>query len=567
MFGHPFELLTDNQPLTTLLNECRATSAQASARIKRWSLLLGNYEYTIRFRKTQAHGNADALSRLPLPTAPAEVPMPAELVLLTEHLEDSPVTAQHIRLWTKRNPVLSVIQNYVRHGWPDKVDSKFTAFTMKREELSLHQDCMLWGNRVVIPNKGKEAVLHELHCGHPGITRMKALARTYVWWPGIDKDIENMVQTCNECQVNQATPPVAPLHPWKWPTKPWSRLHLDFAGPLQNKMFLILIDAHSKWVEAFPTNSSTSAVVIDRLRTVFTQFGLPEMVVTDNGTCFVSDEFEQFLQLNGVKHTTSAPYHPSSNGLAERAVQIVKKGLQKVTDGSVVTRLARILTSYRVTPQSTTGVSPAQLLLGHQPRTRLDMLRPDINSRVEDKQTQQIKDHDKASRDRKFTVGRTVLARNYRRGPKWMPGTVVDVTGPVSYLVQLTGGLLVRRHVDQLRARVLRSDSASLQQQNNTAFPEEEEDIEPVEVDCGVTQDVVGIPSQEVIVPFTSETPRSIVPVIPESAAPEIPKHSDSSTSSSRNDTEPVVDTPGVAPSPVRKQYPQRKRRPPERYK
>ena len=230
---------------------------------------------------------------------------------------------------------------------------------------------------------------------------MKALARMYVWWPGIDKDIENMVQMCNECQVNQATPPLAPLHPWKWPTKPWSRLHLDFAGPLQNKMFLIFIDAHSKWVEAFPTNSSTSAVVIDRLRTVFAQFGLPEIVVTDNGTCFVSDEeFEQFLQLNGVKQTTSAPYHPSSNGLAERAVQIVKKGLQKVTDGSVVTRLARILTSYRVTPQRTTGVSPAQLLLGRQPRTRLDMLRPDINSRVEDKQTQQIKDHDKASRDR-----------------------------------------------------------------------------------------------------------------------------------------------------------------------
>ena len=144
----------------------------------------------------------------------------------------------------------------------------------------------------------------------------------------------------------QATPPVAPLHPWKWPTKPWSRLHLDFAGPLQNKMFLILIDAHSKWVEAFPINSSTSAIVIDRLRTVFAQFGLPEMVVTDNGTCFVSDVFEQFLQLNGVKHTTSAPYHPSSNGLAERAVQIVKKVLQKVTDGSVVTRLARIIMSH-----------------------------------------------------------------------------------------------------------------------------------------------------------------------------------------------------------------------------
>ena len=134
LFGHPFELLTDNQPLTTLLNECRDFPSGLSM----YQMLVSTSEYTIHFRKTQAHGNVDALSRLPLPTAPAEVPMPAELVLLMEHLEDSPVTAQHIRLWTRRDPVLSVIQNYVRHGWPDKVDSKFTAFTMKREELSLH---------------------------------------------------------------------------------------------------------------------------------------------------------------------------------------------------------------------------------------------------------------------------------------------------------------------------------------------------------------------------------------------------------------------------------------------
>ena len=83
-----------------------------------------------------------------------------------------------------------------------------------------------------------------------------------------------------------ADTPVAPLQPWKWPTRPWARLHLDFAGPLFGKMFLVLIDAHSKWIEAFPTTGSTSAVVIDNLRTVFAQFGLPETLVTDNGSCF-----------------------------------------------------------------------------------------------------------------------------------------------------------------------------------------------------------------------------------------------------------------------------------------
>ena len=123
--------------------------------------------------------------------------------------------------------------------------------------------------------------------------------------------------------MDQSTPPVAPLHPWSWPTRPWGRLHLDYAGPFEGKMILIIVDAHSKWIEAICTPGSTSAVVIDELQTLFAQFGLLETIVTNNGPCFVSSKFETFLVCNGIKHLTSAPYHPSSNGLAERAFQLV----------------------------------------------------------------------------------------------------------------------------------------------------------------------------------------------------------------------------------------------------
>ena len=290
--------------------------------------------------------------RLPLPTEGSQTSTPPELVLLMEHLSDSPVTDQHIRLWSRRDPLLSSIIQFLKSGWPSQSNPQTRPY-----ELSLYEGCVLWGIRVVIPPQGRKAVLQELHDGHPGMTRMKALARMFVWWPGIDKDIENSVVSCPNCQENQSTPPVAPMYPWKWPTRPWSRLHLDFAGPFLGKMYLVLIDAHSKWIEAYPTNSATSTVVIELLRTSFAQFGIPETIVTDNGPCFVSEEIEMYFQMNGIKHITSAPYHPASNGLAERAVQVLKKGLKKVTTGTLTSRIAKVLFSYRITPQTTTGVS------------------------------------------------------------------------------------------------------------------------------------------------------------------------------------------------------------------
>ena len=358
LFGHPFELVTDHKPLLGLLKEDRPTSPQASARIKRWSLFLSGYEYTLMFRNTNAHANADALSRLPLPVEPAQTETPPELVLLAEHLADSPVTADDIRVWTRRDPKLSRVMQHIQQGWPSNGDQELGNYSAKRTELSMYEGCILWGTRIIIPEPGREAVIQELHEGHPGMTRMKALARMYVWWPGIDAEIEKSVQLCEKCQEMQSSPPLAPLNPWKWPTRPWARLHLDFAGPFEGKMFLILIDAHSKWIEAVVTSSTSSSVVIEELRTAFAKFGLPETIVTDNGSGFVSKEFELFLKKNGIKHTTSAPYHPASNGLAERAVQIVKKGLKKETTGTVHTRLAKVLFAYRITPQTTTGISP-----------------------------------------------------------------------------------------------------------------------------------------------------------------------------------------------------------------
>ena len=452
LYGHQFSLLTDHKPLLSLFNESRAVPPQASARIQRWALTLAMYEYSLKFKSTKQHGNADAMSRLPLPDT-VTPPLPPETVLLLEFLEKSPVTAKQVRLWTRRDPILTKVSEYIHTQWPTTIEDNLKPYGTRQLELSNQDGCILWGNRVVIPPQGRLQILQELHEGHPGVSRMKALARQYVWWPCLDKDIEEKVQCCSTCQSNRVSPPVAPLHPWEWPSRPWSRVHLDFAGPFLGHMFLIMVDAHSKWIEVHVMASSTSSATIENVRTTFAQLGIPQTVVTDNGSCFVSAEFKQFLTKNGIHHITSAPYHPSSNGLAERAVQTVKQGLKKLREGSVKDRVARFLFAYRNTPQSTTGNSPAELLFGRKLNTRFDQLKPDVFTTVQRNQQRQKFNHDNHSSQRSIKKGDLVYTRNYSAGQMWLPGKIVKQTGPVSFLVKLEEGRVWRRHINQIRKR------------------------------------------------------------------------------------------------------------------
>lgn len=163
----------------------------------------------------------------------------------------------------------------------------------------------------MIPVKGQAPLMEQLHQSHPGMSRMKGLARGYMWWPNMDMDIEKKVKACTTCQEHRKAPACAPLHPWEWPEKPWRRLHMDYEGPFMGKLFLVIVDAHSKWLEVYPVTSSTSATTINCLRNSLSTHGIPEMIFSDNAQCFVSEQTREFMTRNGITHVTSAPYHPS----------------------------------------------------------------------------------------------------------------------------------------------------------------------------------------------------------------------------------------------------------------
>ena len=184
------------------------------------------------------------------------------------------------------------------------------------------------------------------------------------------------------------------------------------------KMLFVVTDARPKWPEVCVMDSTTSSKTITVLREMFARYGLPRQLVSDNGPQFTLSEFKQFLRCNGVKHITTAPYHPSSNGAAERLVQTVKQAIRAGHQKGVPLErtLVVFLLQYRSTPHATTGLSPSTLFFGRSLRTYLDLLKPDIGGQVRDRQALQKDHYDKRSTRREFAIDQGVWAKKL---PRW----------------------------------------------------------------------------------------------------------------------------------------------------
>eukprot|EP00731_Ephydatia_muelleri_P002089 Em0001g2089a len=459
LYGRRFTLLTDHKPLTTILGPKTGVPPLAAARLQRWALLLSAYEYDLEFRPTAQHANADGLSRLPLSIiADAGTATSDSDVFNVGQIEALPVTAMQLRKVTRQDPILSKVVTFTRNGWPSIVPENLKPYWTRRNELTVEGDCLMWGIRVVVPAKLQEHVLQELHKEHPGASRMKALARSYLWWPGLDK-------------------------------------------------------------------------------------------LSDNGPQFVSAEFETFMRNNGIKHIRCAPYHPSSNGLAERFIQTFKKAmLAGDREGcDLKYRLCQFLLKYRSSPHTTTDVAPCELFLKRSMRTRLDMLKPDLQRMVLDQQAHQKLIHDKHARGREFVVGQNVMVRNLLNGPKWVSGVISEQRGPLTYLVEVGPNQYWRRHVDHIRDKGDSTLREGTEEGKSFGIPDG-----PIQADSAMD-----IPEQDTNEPYMNDQYPGRVAEYPAVENTELP--------------EPVAEPRVVnehlpAPETGIHRYPQRQRRPPDRY-
>ena len=454
--GRRFVIVTDRKPLLGIFGQHRTFPQVLSPRMERWLLTLGCYAYELVWRPGKDHGNADALSRLPLPGSNLPIavhalsclpvpgpemaaPEPPGIFLLTgsasPHLQADEVAAASLA-----DPTLSKILDWTRHGWPAKdPGGNVSPYFKLKDAISCVRDCLLWGNRVIIPAALHGRALRHVHAAHMGIVRTKALARLLFWWPGLTKDIERLVETCAACQATRARAPRLPVTPWPSADAPWSRLHVDFAGPFMNKHFLVLVDSFSGWMDVFPVQGPTTEEAIRCLTMSFRYNGLPFTLVSDNGAAFTSHRFREFCIQRGVKQLYTAPRNPASNGRAERMVRTVKDILRRLPDNAdLQSKLDVALESLRTAP-GPDGRSPAERLMGRQVRTSLSLVRPAPKSQVP-----AVEHH--------FSPGETVWYQ--RHGNKtWQPATVSNCMGRVMVVVHGDDGNQATRHVNQIRRR------------------------------------------------------------------------------------------------------------------
>ncbi|KAG7294716.1 hypothetical protein JYU34_022785 [Plutella xylostella] len=449
LFGRRFILRTDHQPLSYIFGAKGGIPQTAASRLQRWAARLAAYDFTVEFVRSADNGPADALSRLPLPQQGRVKDVVNYINLIEESL---PISFHDIAKETKKDVLLSKIYGYVLFGWPSNTTcEEEKPYFARKHEITIDLGCLIYKYRIVIPGTLHKKILEEIHEGHLGINKMKNLSRNYVYWSTLDRDIEDICKMCSACRAVRDAPPRAPLHPWEFPLNPWQRVHADF-GECGGKKYLIIVDAHSKWIEAIMMRSTDSRSTIATFRSVFASQGLPSQLVTDNGPPFFSLEFKEFCEKNCIQHVTSAPYRPQGNGAAENAVKTIKKCLKRALhEGEdVATALSKFLLQYRNCPHATTGVAPAVALMGRRQRSRLDALRPDVAAAVQRAQRRQ-QQHAPGSPRPALRPGDTVLARDYSaRGGKWTEGKLVEQTGPVSYKVDVGREVQWRRHSDQL---------------------------------------------------------------------------------------------------------------------
>ena len=452
LYGRKFKVITDHKPLVMIRQK---PLTRAPPRLQRMMLKLQGYQLDIEYRPGREMTLADTLSRLPNARNGETI----DLDVRVDLVKFSTDRLNNIRDATKRDSTLNQLSEIITTGWPEsikEIPNPVRAYWSYRDELSIDNGIVLKGPCVVIPGALQQEILEQLHYGHQGIEKTCLRARDTVFWNGINKDIESLVKKCSVCQEHQPMQTQETLLPHEIPNRPWEVVGTDLFY-FDGSEYLIA-DYYSKFpiIRKLPVEY-TSKGVIDHTKQIFSEHGIPNRVISDNGPQYSSELYREFAKEWCFDHVTSSPRFPQSNGFVERQIRTVKSLLSKAKQSGTDVHMA--ILCLRTTPVSQHLPSPGELLTGRKLRGNVpvrqatqhrdsDHIREQLQKRQE---TQKVY-HDRTANDLSpLMPGQSVTVQDHRTN-RWMPVTIASKCDePRSYIVESPSGSTLRRNRMHIR--------------------------------------------------------------------------------------------------------------------
>ncbi|XP_075738789.1 uncharacterized protein K02A2.6 isoform X3 [Rhipicephalus microplus] len=362
---------------------------------------------------------------------------------------------------TDQDPVMVKLRQYASSQWPESkadVSSELRCYWSFRDELHTQDGLVFRSNRLIIPAKMRSEVLACLHAAHGGAEKMKARARAVLFWPSINSDLEEVARRCETCQKHKPRNRRLPLMNHEIPSLPWEVVGADICYHNATE-YLVVVDFYSFFFEIRPVKT-TADKVIAAFADIFATHGFPQRLCTDNGPPFSSQDFREFVGKISLHHVRSSPYHPRSNGMAERAVQEAKKLLKRYRYGTV--DFCAALLEWRNTPRDSYLKSPMQRLMGRNARTLLPVTETHLRPQTIPPEEVQRRLHVIRSRQRSYYNRGTRPLPGLPEGSRvtvynvpsktWSPATVIKpANSPRAYIVETEDGLQLQRTREHLR--------------------------------------------------------------------------------------------------------------------
>ena len=325
LYGRSFVVKTDHRPLEQIHKK---NLMQAPPRLQRMLLRLQPYDCVIKYLPGREMVTADALSRL----SPLDEFEVSDMNVKVHHLiRITPAKMEEFKEETAKDETLQHLSRQVIQGWPDsgkKIVPALKPYWPLRDDISVEDGLIFLGSRVIVPESLRGNILQQIHGGHFGIEKCKLRAKSCVYWPSIYKEIENLVNSCCVCQKYHNSQQKEPMIPTEIPSRPWQTLSADLFY-VQQSWFLIVVDYYSKFPFVKKLHNLTTGAVVNEMRMLFAENGIPEFLQCDNGIQFTSGDFHQQASQYGFEIVTSSPHYPRGHGFVERQVQTVKKTILK----------------------------------------------------------------------------------------------------------------------------------------------------------------------------------------------------------------------------------------------